>query len=158
MSQRLLAKLNAKNVGSILLTTMKYYFVFHVTNKYFIPLELVICKGNSMEPTLFNNDILIAEKVSVRRQNIRRNDLVICKHPFITNKTICKRISDTFYDFIHDANESKLNENSELVGFHDRFRAKIINNSFIKAYLSLIKKAQKWVCADKRRQQVGISR
>ncbi len=107
------SRIFVKKLGSILITTFKYYSIYHVTTNYLIPVDLVICKGNSMEPTLNNNDILLTEKVSVRRQNIRPNDLVICKHPYVTNKTICKRIKETYYDIVNnDENNGKQSDNS----------------------------------------------
>jgi signal peptidase I len=108
-----LKRIFVKKLCSILFTTFKYYSIYHVTTNYLIPVDLVICKGNSMEPTLNNNDILLTEKVSVRRQNIRPNDLVICKHPYVTNKTICKRIKETFYDIVNsDENNGKQSDNN----------------------------------------------
>ena len=49
----------------------KLYCLIHVAKTYVIPLNLVIAQGSSMEPLIKNNDILITEKVSVRRQHLK---------------------------------------------------------------------------------------
>ena len=51
---------------------IKYYSFFYVTTQFLIPVEVVLCEGVSMEPTLRHNDILLSEKVSVRRQRLDR--------------------------------------------------------------------------------------
>lgn len=49
-----------------------YYSFFYVGTNYLIPIGLVVCKGSSMEPTLKNNDIILTEKVTVRRQHLKK--------------------------------------------------------------------------------------
>lgn len=49
---------------------VKYYSVFYVTTNYLIPVEIVMCEGASMEPTLHHKDILLTEKFSIKRQRI----------------------------------------------------------------------------------------
>ena len=50
---------------------VKYYSYFHVVTNYVIPLRIVVCRGNSMEPTIKNNDIVICETKSVERNRLK---------------------------------------------------------------------------------------
>lgn len=59
-----------KNTIRISWNIVKYYSFFYVTTNYIVPVEIVMCEGASMEPTIKNNDILLSEKFSVRRQRI----------------------------------------------------------------------------------------
>ena len=56
---------------SVIWSTIKYTSYFYVINTYVIPVKLAICRGSSMEPTLRNNDILLTENVTVRKQKLR---------------------------------------------------------------------------------------
>lgn len=51
---------------------IKYYSYFYVGSSYIFPINFIMCKDHSMEPTLRKNDIIIAEKSSVRRENINK--------------------------------------------------------------------------------------
>lgn len=59
-----------KNTIRISWNIVKYYSFFYVTTNYIVPVEIVMCEGVSMEPTIKNHDILLSEKFSVRRQRI----------------------------------------------------------------------------------------
>lgn len=59
-----------KNTIRISWNIVKYYSFFYVTTNYIVPVEIVMCEGISMEPTIKNYDILLSEKFSVRRQRI----------------------------------------------------------------------------------------
>ncbi len=50
----------------------KIYSFYYVATNYVLPIELVVCKGASMEPALFNDDIVLTEKVSVRRKHLKQ--------------------------------------------------------------------------------------
>jgi signal peptidase I len=51
---------------------IKYYSFFYVTTQFLIPVEVVLCEGVSMEPTLRHNDVLLSEKISVRKQRLEK--------------------------------------------------------------------------------------
>ncbi len=50
----------------------KIYSFFYVAKNYVLPVDLVVCRGASMEPVLNNYDIVLTEKVSVRRKHLKR--------------------------------------------------------------------------------------
>ncbi|KAL6437921.1 hypothetical protein ACFW04_004318 [Cataglyphis niger] len=54
--------------------------------------DIVVCNGPSMEPTLYTNDVLIMERISVRLQRLKKGDIVISKCPTNPKQNICKRI------------------------------------------------------------------
>lgn len=60
-----------KKIGTVGWSATKLYCFFHVAKTYILPLNLVVAQGVSMEPLIRNNDILITEKVSVRRQHLK---------------------------------------------------------------------------------------
>lgn len=45
-----------------------------------------------MEPTLYTNDVLVMERISVRLQRLKKGDIVISKCPTNPKQNICKRI------------------------------------------------------------------
>jgi len=45
-----------------------------------------------MEPTLYTNDVLLLERISVRLQRLEKGDIVISKCPNNPEQNICKRI------------------------------------------------------------------
>ena len=61
-----------KRVASLTWTIAKFYAFFHVTKTYIIPIDVVVAQGSSMIPSINDNDILLAEKVSVRRKHLKR--------------------------------------------------------------------------------------
>ena len=54
--------------------------------------QIVIVSGESMVPTLQNNDKLILEKVSYRITSPKRNDIVVIKYPADIRERIIKRV------------------------------------------------------------------
>jgi signal peptidase I len=54
--------------------------------------QMVTVKGDSMIPTLQNNDKLILEKVSYRITSVKRNDIVVIKYPADISERIIKRV------------------------------------------------------------------
>ncbi|XP_032677289.1 mitochondrial inner membrane protease subunit 1-like [Odontomachus brunneus] len=54
--------------------------------------DIIMCAGPSMEPTLYANDILFVERISVRLQRLNKGDIVISKCPYNPKENICKRI------------------------------------------------------------------
>lgn len=55
--------------------------------------DIVVCSGPSMEPTLYTDDVLLMERISVRLQRLEKGDIVISKCPTNPKQNICKRIT-----------------------------------------------------------------
>ncbi|XP_024879942.1 mitochondrial inner membrane protease subunit 1-like isoform X1 [Temnothorax curvispinosus] len=64
--------------------------------------DIVVCSGPSMEPTLYTNDVLLLERISVRLQRLEKGDIVISKCPNNPEQNICKRIVGLPGDRIRD--------------------------------------------------------
>ncbi|KAH7642097.1 mitochondrial inner membrane protease subunit 1-like protein [Dermatophagoides farinae] len=56
--------------------------------------EPILLQGPSMEPTILNNDIIIAEKYNTafHRNDYKRGDIVVVRSPMNPHQFICKRI------------------------------------------------------------------
>uniref|UniRef100_A0A158P6M8 SEC7 domain-containing protein n=1 Tax=Angiostrongylus cantonensis TaxID=6313 RepID=A0A158P6M8_ANGCA len=63
--------------------------------------ELVICSGPSMQPTIHNGDLVLAERLSVNSGNIHRGDIVGCLSPHESNQLLCKRVVAKESDFVN---------------------------------------------------------
>lgn len=61
-----------KSLAKLSFNIIKYYSFFHVTTEYIIPINLIICSGSSMEPTLQSYNLLLAEKTSIRKNLIQK--------------------------------------------------------------------------------------
>lgn len=48
--------------------------------------------GESMQPTLYSNNVLICDKTANRLNNYNRNDIIIAIHPHQPSSLICKRL------------------------------------------------------------------
>ena len=59
------------NAGGLFWKLGKYYSYFYVVTNYVVPVDLVRCEGVSMEPLIKHNDIVLCEKVSVRRKKLK---------------------------------------------------------------------------------------
>lgn len=57
-----------------------------------VTLNIVEFLGESMQPTLYSNNILICSKIAQRLNRFNRNDIVIAMHPNQPRNLICKRI------------------------------------------------------------------
>ena len=68
--------------------------------------------GESMQPTLTSNNILLCNKLAQRLNKIQRNDIVIAVHPVSPKSLICKRIIGCEGDMII-MNDSDDTDNSE---------------------------------------------
>ncbi|CAI4230552.1 unnamed protein product [Auanema sp. JU1783] len=55
--------------------------------------ELVICSGPSMQPTILDGDLVLAERFSVMGGNIHRGDIVGCLSPNEPEQLLCKRVA-----------------------------------------------------------------
>lgn len=54
-----------------------------------------------MEPTLYSNDVLITERISVRLQKLKKGDIIISKSPSDREQRICKRVVGLPGDKVH---------------------------------------------------------
>lgn len=57
--------------------------------------EPILLQGPSMEPTIQNNDVIIAEKLTstFRKNDYKRGDIVVVRSPLNPHNFICKRIA-----------------------------------------------------------------
>uniref|UniRef100_A0A915PKG1 Peptidase S26 domain-containing protein n=1 Tax=Setaria digitata TaxID=48799 RepID=A0A915PKG1_9BILA len=69
--------------------------------------ELVVCSGPSMHPTIQDGDLVssvphqvIAERLSVLLQNLRRGDIVGTLAPYDANEMLCKRLTAKEHDTV----------------------------------------------------------
>lgn len=69
---------------------VKYTCVIHCVSQYVG--SIVVCAGPSMEPTLYSNDVLITEHMSLIFQKLKRGDIIISKSPCNPKQHICKRV------------------------------------------------------------------
>ncbi|KAK4312890.1 hypothetical protein Pmani_015715 [Petrolisthes manimaculis] len=54
--------------------------------------DFVVCKGPSMEPTIFSEDIILTEHITPRFNRINRGDVIIARSPSNPRHHICKRV------------------------------------------------------------------
>ncbi|KAL7031406.1 hypothetical protein ACKWTF_007001 [Chironomus riparius] len=74
--------------------------------------DFVVCSGESMQPTLSSNNILLCNKLAQRLNKIQRNDIIIAVHPVSPKSLICKRIIGCEGDMII-MNDKDDTDNSE---------------------------------------------
>ncbi|XP_027229301.1 mitochondrial inner membrane protease subunit 1 isoform X2 [Penaeus vannamei] len=55
--------------------------------------DFVVCKGPSMEPTIFSEDVILTEHISPRFNRIQRGDVIIARSPTNPHHHICKRVT-----------------------------------------------------------------
>ncbi|XP_053984801.1 mitochondrial inner membrane protease subunit 1 [Hylaeus anthracinus] len=82
--------MSTKFCYKILNTVVQSACLIHCINEYVG--NIVVCAGPSMEPTLYSNDVLITERVSVRLQKLKKGDIIISKCPSNPKQHICKRV------------------------------------------------------------------
>jgi len=70
-------------------TSILFVIVIFAINFIF---QIVTVNGQSMVPTLKNNDKLILEKVSKLLIDVKRNDIVVIKYPADIRQRIIKRV------------------------------------------------------------------
>ncbi|XP_017778580.1 PREDICTED: mitochondrial inner membrane protease subunit 1 [Nicrophorus vespilloides] len=71
--------------------TVQYYCIAHCTFQYVA--NIVVCTGPSMEPTIYTDDILITERLTLNYRNLQRGDIIIARCPSSPRDQICKRIT-----------------------------------------------------------------
>uniref|UniRef100_A0A0N5A189 IMP2-like protein n=1 Tax=Parastrongyloides trichosuri TaxID=131310 RepID=A0A0N5A189_PARTI len=60
--------------------------------------EIIICRGDSMEPTISSGDVVWAERISINLNNLKVNDIVALIAPTDSRILLCKRITHKEYE------------------------------------------------------------
>ncbi|MBW9144104.1 signal peptidase I [Clostridium sp. CM028] len=89
--------------------------------------QIVTVNGESMVPTVQNNDKLIIEKVSYRITSAKRNDIVVIKYPADISQRIIKRVIAVAGDKVK-INNNILYINDEIINEHYK------NENFMEDY------------------------
>ncbi len=89
--------------------------------------QIVTVNGESMVPTVQNNDKLIIEKVSYRITAAKRNDIVVIKYPADISQRIIKRVIAVAGDKVK-INNNILYINDEIINEHYK------NENFMEDY------------------------
>ncbi|ALC49590.1 CG9240, partial [Drosophila busckii] len=77
-------------LGTLARYTIAYASITHCTFEYVG--DFVLCKGPSMEPTLFSDNVLLTERLSKHWRSYQSGDIIIAVSPVNANQFICKRI------------------------------------------------------------------
>ncbi|XP_017300916.2 mitochondrial inner membrane protease subunit 1-like [Diaphorina citri] len=80
-----------KKFSGTLWYLVKFGCVTHCVMEYFG--DFVFCTGPSMEPTIYTNNVVISDQMSVWMKRIDKGDIVIAKLPHDRNQLICKRVT-----------------------------------------------------------------
>lgn len=67
------------------------YSTCYVINKHLG--EFIVCRGDSMEPTLSSGDLVIAQRKSVKNHELEKGDIVCSLSPTDPRILLCKRIA-----------------------------------------------------------------
>ena len=83
---------DGESVGRTLWGLAKFGFYFWGVTTYVV--DLTLCTGPSMEPTLnANSDLVLLDRVSPRLGRIAPGDIVVADSPTRPGETVCKRVS-----------------------------------------------------------------
>ncbi|XP_016942381.2 mitochondrial inner membrane protease subunit 1 [Drosophila suzukii] len=77
-------------LGRLMRYTVAYAAITHCTFEYIG--DFVLCKGPSMEPTLYSDNVLLTERLSKHWRTYQPGDIVIAVSPINAGQFICKRI------------------------------------------------------------------
>ena len=72
------------------LTLVQIGCVIHCVDRYLG--SFVLCCGDSMIPTLFNRDIVLAENISILNRTVQKGDVIIARSPTDPTQFVCKRL------------------------------------------------------------------
>ncbi len=83
-----------KNIKHTILDILELFFIVIgiLFGLAFATTQILEINGTSMEPTLFTNERILAEKISYALNSPKRYDIVIAKEPTSTNKLVVKRV------------------------------------------------------------------
>ncbi|XP_076047807.1 mitochondrial inner membrane protease subunit 1-like isoform X2 [Oratosquilla oratoria] len=70
---------------------IQYGCIAHCTLEFVA--DFVVCKGPSMEPTIYSEDVILTEHITPRLNRIRRGDIIIARSPSNPRQHICKRVT-----------------------------------------------------------------
>lgn len=83
---------DGESVGRTLWGLAKFGFYFWGVTTYVV--DLTLCTGPSMEPTLnANSDLVLLDRVSPRLGRIATGDIVVADSPTRPGETVCKRVA-----------------------------------------------------------------
>ena len=83
---------DGESVGRTLWGLAKFGFYFWGVTTYVV--DLTLCTGPSMEPTLnANSDLVLLDRVSPRLGRIATGDIIVADSPTRPGETVCKRVS-----------------------------------------------------------------
>ncbi|XP_017030782.1 mitochondrial inner membrane protease subunit 1 [Drosophila kikkawai] len=77
-------------LGRLARYAVVYAAMTHCTFEYIG--DFVLCKGPSMEPTLYSDNVLLTERLSKHWRTYRPGDIIIAISPINAGQYICKRI------------------------------------------------------------------
>ncbi|KAH8244819.1 hypothetical protein KR032_000884 [Drosophila birchii] len=77
-------------LGRLMRYAVAYAAMTHCTFEYIG--DFVLCKGPSMEPTLYSDNVLLTERLSKHWRTYRPGDIIIAISPINAGQYICKRI------------------------------------------------------------------
>lgn len=89
-----------KKIGKTALTVVQIGCVVHCVDKYLG--SFVLCVGDSMVPTLFNNDVVLAENITVNYRSLQKGDVVVARSPTHPTQFVCKRLVAMEGDRVYD--------------------------------------------------------
>lgn len=101
MNQKLWIKLR-----SVLLTVTQGGCLIHCITTYIG--SIVYCSGPSMEPAIYNMDIVLSEYFSVRQQKLVKGDVVMCISPENPRVLVCKRLIAFSGDHVYNDFENTI--------------------------------------------------
>ncbi|XP_017151997.2 mitochondrial inner membrane protease subunit 1, partial [Drosophila miranda] len=88
--QRLKMIINWKRLSNIVRYTVAYAAITHCTFEYIG--DFVLCKGPSMEPTLFTDNVLVTERLTKHWRGYKPGDIIIAVSPTNSKQCVCKRV------------------------------------------------------------------
>ncbi|XP_052065484.1 mitochondrial inner membrane protease subunit 1-like [Mytilus californianus] len=94
-----------RKIGKVTVRLVQLGCVVHCIDRYVG--SFVMCCGDSMVPTLFNNDIVLAENISVAYKKLQKGDIVIARSPADPYQFICKRLVAMEGDSVFDDNAER---------------------------------------------------
>lgn len=79
-----------KGTGRCIKRGVQFFCIIHCVTTYGV--SIVLLSGVSMEPTIYGGSVYLAERMSVRKQKLKRGDIVGAKDMSDRHRYICKRI------------------------------------------------------------------
>uniref|UniRef100_A0A913HDE5 IMP2-like protein n=2 Tax=Strongyloides stercoralis TaxID=6248 RepID=A0A913HDE5_STRER len=64
--------------------------------------EIIVCNGDSMEPTISSGDIVLGERLTIKFGKLKINDIVALISPNDSNTLLCKRITHKEFEKVEN--------------------------------------------------------